>query len=37
MFIAGSRAGQVQRAQTEKDKDGQVFTRDAELLLVMMQ
>lgn len=37
MFVAGSGAGQVQRAKTENYRDGQVFMGDAELLWVMMQ
>lgn len=36
-FVAGSRAGQVQRAKREKNRDGQVFTGAAELLWVMTQ
>lgn len=37
MFVAGSGAGQVQRAKRENYRDGQVFMGDAELLWVMMQ
>lgn len=37
MFVAGSGAGQEQRAKAEKTRDVRVFTGDAKLPWVVMQ